>query len=141
MTVAPQEATLVNSIPPAYFDGSIDNGWVGKGATMCYPVTVRGALFSVGDPHASQGDSEMCGTAIECSMIGTFQFILHRQANLAGTPLAGFDLPIIETAGEWLMCGFSYPDHLRQLGPSVQADIAAKSSLDLAMRDAFWKAI
>ena len=140
MTVAPREAGLVNSIPPAYFGGNIDNWRIGKGATMYYPVVVEGALFSVGDPHASQGDSELCGTAIECSMTGTFQFILHRKDDLAGTPLEGLDFPMIETASEWLMCGFSYPDYLQQLGPSAQTDIASKSSLDLAMRDAFRKA-
>ena len=72
-------------------------------------------------------------------MTGTFQFILHRKSDLAGTPLEGLDFPMIETASEWLMCGFSYPDYLQQLGPSAQDDIASKSSLDLAMRDAFRK--
>ena len=46
---------------------------------MYYPVAVPGALLSVGDPHASQGDSELCGTAIECSLTGTFQLILHKK--------------------------------------------------------------
>ena len=38
---------------------------------------VRAALLSAGDSHASQGDSELCGTAIECSLTGTFQLLLH----------------------------------------------------------------
>jgi acetamidase/formamidase len=39
---------------------------------MYYPVAVDGALLSAGDPHASQGDSELCGTAIECSLTERF---------------------------------------------------------------------
>ena len=58
MGVAPKEAEVVDSIPPGYFGGNMDNWRIGKGATMYYPVAVKGALFSVGDPHASQGDSE-----------------------------------------------------------------------------------
>ena len=64
--LAPKEADIVDSIPPSYFGGNMDNWRIGKGATMYYPVAVPGALFSVGDSHASQGDSELCGTAIEC---------------------------------------------------------------------------
>ena len=45
-----REAGLVNSIPPAYFGGNIDNGRIDKGAAMYYPVAVEGALFSVGRP-------------------------------------------------------------------------------------------
>src|SRR5215468_10041604 len=37
-------------------------------ATMYYPIAVPGGLFSIGYSHASQGDSELCGTAIECSL-------------------------------------------------------------------------
>ena len=52
---------------------------------MYYPVAVEGGLLSVGNSHASQGDSELCGTAIECSLNGTFQIILHKKADLVGT--------------------------------------------------------
>ncbi|HAO25085.1 MAG TPA: acetamidase, partial [Methylophaga sp.] len=72
--LAPAEADMVNSIPPNYTGGNIDNWRIGKGAKIYFPVAVDGGMFSVGDPHASQGDSELCGTAIECSLTGTFQF-------------------------------------------------------------------
>jgi acetamidase/formamidase len=129
----------VNSIPPGYFGGNIDNWRIGKGATMYYPVAVEGALLSVGDPHASQGDSELCGTAIECSLTGTFQLILHKKADIAGTPLEQLEYPMLETQDEWLIHGFSYPNFLAQLGPDAQSEIFKKSSIDLAMRDAFRK--
>jgi acetamidase/formamidase len=139
MGLAPKEADYVNSIPPSYTGGNIDNWRIGKGATMYYPVAVPGALLSVGDPHASQGDSELCGTAIECSLTGMFQVILHKRADLGGTALEALDFPMIETADDWVLSGFSYPNYLEELGATAQSDIFARSSIDLAMRDAFRK--
>ena len=139
MGLTPKEADYVNTIPPSYTGGNIDNWRIGKGATMYYPVAVDGALFSVGDPHASQGDSELCGTAIECSLTGTFQFILHKKADLAGTQLESVDFPMIETKDDWVVNGFSYANYLAELGPDAQSQIFSKSSIDLAMRDAFRK--
>ena len=137
--VAPSEAVMVSSTPPSYTGGNIDNWRIGKGAIVYYPVAVAGAMFSVGDPHASQGDSELCGTAIECSLTGTFQFILHKQENLAGTPLFDLHYPLLETTDEWLVHGFSHANYLAELGPEAQTSIFSKSSLDLAMRDAYHK--
>jgi acetamidase/formamidase len=116
MGLAPKEADDVNSVPPSYTGGNIDNWRIGKGASVYYPVAVPGALLSVGDPHASQGDSELCGTPIE-----------------------GLDFPMIETEGEWVLQGFSFPNYLADLGAEAQSEIFRKSSVDLAMRDAFRK--
>jgi acetamidase/formamidase len=116
----------------------MDNWRIGKGATMYYPVAVPGALFSVGDPHASQGDSEMCGTAIECSLTGTFQLVLHKKSTLAGS-LAGLDYPLLETQDEWVLHGFSFANYLEELGEKAQQQIYEKSSIDLALKDAFRK--
>jgi acetamidase/formamidase len=139
IAVAPKEAELVDSIPPGYFGGNMDNWRIGKGAVMFYPVAVEGALFSVGDPHASQGDSELCGTAIECSLTGTFQLIVHKRDQLAETPLEGLQYPLLETQDEWVIHGFSFANYLAELGDKAQSEIFAKSSLDRAMRDAFRK--
>jgi len=53
------------------FRRQYDDWRIGKGAVMYYPVAMSGACFRR-RPHASQGDSELCGTAIECSLTGTF---------------------------------------------------------------------
>ncbi len=137
--LAPAEADIVDSIPPNYVGGNIDDWRIGKGATMYYPVAVPGALLSAGDSHASQGDSELCGTAIECSLTGTFQLILHKKEALPKTPLEGLAFPLLETQEEWVLHGFSYPNYLTELGPDAQSAIYSKSSIDLAMRDAFRK--
>lgn len=137
--VAPKEQDYVSSIPPNYNGGNIDNWRIGKGATMFFPVSVAGALFSVGDPHSSQGDSELCGTAIECSLTGKFQFVLHKAKDVAETKLENLNSPLLETREEWVIHGFSYPNYLTALGANAQAEVFQKSSVDLAMRDVFRK--
>ena len=99
------------------------------------------SIFICGrDPHASQGDSELCGTAIECSLTGRFQLILHKQQHLKDTFLSGLNHPFLETAEEWVLQGLSFPNHFAELGPHAQTQVYNKSSLDSAMRDAFNKA-
>jgi acetamidase/formamidase len=100
---------------------------------------VAGALLSAGDSHASQGDSELSGTAIECSLTGTFQLIVHKADRLAGTALEGLAFPLLETDDAWVVHGFSFANYLAELGPDPQAAVFEKSSVDLAMRDAFRK--
>src|SRR5262249_62168668 len=86
-----------------------------------------------------EGDSALCVNAIECSLTGTFQVILHKKANRAGTSLAELDCPLLETQDEWLMHGFSYANYLQELGEKAQSVIYEKSSVDLALKDAFRK--
>jgi acetamidase/formamidase len=107
----------------------MDNWRVGKGATLYYPVAVPGALMSVGDSHASQGDSELCGTAIECSLTGTFQLIVHKKAALEHTALAGVNFPMLETQDDWVLHGFSFANYLAELGASAQSDSAFGTTL------------
>jgi len=139
IAVAPREVDFVDSIPPSYFGGNLDNWRLGKGSTIYLPVSVPGALLSVGDPHATQGDGELGGTAIECSMTGTFQLILHKKADLAGQVFADLTYPLIETATDWVLTGFSHPNYLAEFGAKGQSEVYATSSLDLAMKDAFRK--
>jgi len=140
MGVAPAEADMVSSVPPHYAGGNVDDWRIGKGGTMYYPVSVPGALLSVGDPHAAQGDSELCGTAVESSWTGQFRVVLHKRAGIRATsPLAGLDGPLLETKDAWVVHGFSYPRFLTELGPNAQTEIGKRSSVDLAMRDAFRK--
>lgn len=139
MGLAPAEADFVSTIPPNYTGGNMDDWRIAKGARMYYPVAVEGALFSCGDAHATQGDSELSGTAVEISLTGTFEFILHKQADLGGTILEGLDHPLLETDTLWSVYGFSYARYLTELGPDHQQKILESSSLDRAMRDAFRK--
>ena len=137
--LAPDHTGLVDSVPPSYFGGNLDNWRAGAGSVVYLPVAVAGALLSVGDPHASQGDAEACGTAIECSLTGRFQLILHKRKDIVGKPFADLNYPLIETEDEWVISGFSHPNYLQELGHDAQSEVYKKSSIDLAMRDAFRK--
>jgi len=67
--VAPAEPGDHSTIPPrAEGGGNIDCRDLVAGSTLYLPVLVPGALLSVGDGHAAQGDGEVSGTAIECGM-------------------------------------------------------------------------
>jgi acetamidase/formamidase len=139
MGLAPAEVDFVSSIPPGHTGGNIDDWRIGKGSRMYYPVAVPGAFFSVGDPHAAQGDSELAGTAIETSLTGEFEFILHKRADLSGTALEGLDHPMLEMPDRWSVYGFTFPNYLAALGSNAQTEVAKHASIDRAMRDAFRK--
>jgi acetamidase/formamidase len=97
--VAPDVKGRVSTIPPGTHGGNIDNWRIGAGATMYYPIQVDGALFSIGDPHISQGDGELSGTAIESSLDVIFQVILRRDFT--------FPSPLLETPDCWIVHGFN----------------------------------
>jgi len=68
MGVAPATDSMLSTIPPRANGGNMDNRHIGVGTTVYFPVFVDGALFSIGDTHAAQGDGEVSGTAIEAPM-------------------------------------------------------------------------
>ncbi|MBY3206348.1 acetamidase/formamidase family protein [Rhizobium laguerreae] len=66
--VAPAEPGTHSVVPPRRVGGNMDIRDLTAGVTLYLPVEVDGALFSIGDTHAAQGDGEVCGTAIESQM-------------------------------------------------------------------------
>ena len=80
--VAPAAPGLHSIVPPRRVGGNLDIRDLAAGTTLYLPVEVPGALFSVGDTHAAQGDGEVCGTAIESPMTVTLTFDLVKGANL-----------------------------------------------------------
>lgn len=97
--VAPDAQGRVSTVPPGAHGGNIDNWRIGAGATMYYPVQVDGGLFSIGDPHISQGDGELSGTAIESSLDVIFQMVLRKDFT--------FPSPLLETPECWIVHGFN----------------------------------
>jgi acetamidase/formamidase len=78
MAVAPPAAWgPVGSPPPRRNGGNLDNKELVAGTTLFLPIHVDGALFSCGDGHGVQGDGEVCVTAIETGLIGTFELIVR----------------------------------------------------------------
>jgi acetamidase/formamidase len=65
---APAAPGYHSTIPPRAVGGNLDCRELVAGSTLWLPVEVEGALFSVGDGHAAQGDGEVSRLAIECPM-------------------------------------------------------------------------
>ncbi|HXS95847.1 MAG TPA: acetamidase/formamidase family protein [Candidatus Limnocylindrales bacterium] len=102
MGVAPAEAKgRVNSAPPAEYAGNLDNRELVAGTKLFIPVFAPGALFEVGDGHAGQGNGEVDITAMETSLVGTFQFVVRKDMHLKG--------PRAETPTHWIAMGLD-PD-------------------------------
>jgi len=90
MGVAPGMDGEFRTRPPGIFGGNMDVRELCSGATLYLPVLNPGALFSVGDAHAAQGDGEVCINGIECPVEATLRFHLHKRRPLEG--------PIVESA-------------------------------------------
>lgn len=119
MGVAPAGGGRVSSVPPGDHGGNIDNWRIGVGGRMYYPVHAPGALLSVGDPHVSQGDGEISGTALEASLNGLLRMTIRRDLP--------FTVPVLETATELLVHGFG-----GDLDAAMRA--AAVRALDILQR-------
>jgi acetamidase/formamidase len=102
LATAPRpEYGTISSIEPREFGGNMDNKELGPGSALFLPVFVPGAHFSAGDGHAVQGDGEVCLTALETCLVGTFELVLHRGKRLA--------FPRATTPGHYITMGMD-PD-------------------------------
>jgi acetamidase/formamidase len=99
MGVAPGAPGPLSTLPPRTAGGNLDIRALTAGSTLYLPVEVAGALFSVGDAHAAQGDGEVCGTAIETSASVRLTFDLRKGENL---PFPRYIAPALrEPDGPW----------------------------------------
>jgi acetamidase/formamidase len=80
--LAPAEPGIHSIVPPRRMGGNMDIRDLSAGTELYLPVEVKGGLFSVGDTHATQGDGEVCGTAIESPCVLAARFDLIKGANL-----------------------------------------------------------
>ena len=80
--LAPAEPGIHSVVPPRRMGGNMDIRDIAAGTELYLPVEVAGGLFSVGDTHASQGDGEVCGTAIESPCVLSAKFELVKAAKL-----------------------------------------------------------
>lgn len=106
----PKNWGRIDTIVPRDHGGNIDLKEMQAGATLYLPVWVEGANFSTGDGHGVQGDGEVCLTALETAMTGTFRFVVRKDLS--------FRFPRAET-----------PTHLITLGLNEDLDDAAKQAL------------
>ena len=83
MGVAPATGPR-STIPPDAHGGNMDTRHLVAGSTLFLPVFVTGARFSIGDGHATQGDGEVCGTAIETPMRATVRLSVRKDLHVTG---------------------------------------------------------
>jgi acetamidase/formamidase len=111
LATAPRpEYGRISSVEPREFGGNMDCKEFVAGTSLFLPVFVPGANFSAGDGHAVQGDGEVCLTALETCLRGTFELVLHKNMAL--------NLPRAVT-----------PKHYITLGLDADLDDAAKQAL------------
>ena len=67
------EIEAISSLQPDYHGGNMDLPDVAPGAILYFPVHTKGGLLYVGDCHATQGDGELSGVAIEQRATVTMQ--------------------------------------------------------------------
>jgi acetamidase/formamidase len=103
----PPSMGRVPSGPPNVFGGNMDNHDLQPGTSLFLPVHASGALISIGDGHAAQGNGEVGLSAVETSLKGEIQIVLHKGMRI-GWPRA-------ET-----------PTHYMTMGLHEDLNIAAK---------------
>ncbi len=81
--VALAEPGLHSVVPPRSQGGNLDIRDLTRGSRLYLPVAVPGALFSLGDTHAAQGDGEVCGTAVESAMTVRLRLSLVKDAGIS----------------------------------------------------------
>ena len=95
---------------PRKFGGNMDNKELRAGTTLYLPVFNEGALFYAGDGHGVQGDGEVCVTALETSLAGTFRLTVRKDLDFAQ--------PFAES-----------PTHLISIGLNEDLDEAARQAV------------
>jgi len=120
--IAPAGEEPIATMPAGKHGGNLDNQCNGIGSTIYLPVNHPGALLSVGDMHASQGDGEISGTGVEIGGHVLLQCEILKHADLysqnnenqneaglsAGIinhPTVKLEYPVTETSTHWITHG------------------------------------
>ena len=112
----------LRTIPPRENCGNVDAKQLTKGSRLLIPVNVDGALYSVGDGHFAQGDSECCGTAIEMGATAVVRFRVHRGEAAAKRIVwprfahPGYFAPVTKELSDWLPTLEHFPRPKREGG-------------------------
>ena len=125
----PSSLGRVPSGPPNVFGGNLDNPDLGPGSTLYLPVHVAGALLSVGDGHAVQGYGEVSLSAVETSLKGEIQVVLHKGRRLRW--------PRAETATHYITMGLDTDlDQAAKIATSEMLDFLVEAK-GLSREDAY----
>lgn len=124
ISVAPPPAWgRCGSPVPRSFGGNMDNKELKPGTTLYLPVYNEGALFFAGDGHGVQGDGEVCITALETGVTGTFRLTVRKDL--------GFTWPFAETDEHLMSIGLDedLDDAVKQAVREMVAHVCSRTSL------------
>lgn len=121
--VAPAAPGAHSILPPTRHGGNLDTRHLTAGATLYLPVGVEGALLSLGDTHAAQGDGEVCGTAIESAMDVVLRLTLRRDLSI-DAPQYHLPHAALAAATGYHVCTGIGPDLLEACRDALRAMIA-----------------
>jgi acetamidase/formamidase len=110
MGLAVAEPGEHSTIPPRRTGGNIDIKQLVAGSSLYVPVEVDGALFSVGDAHAAQGDGEVCVSAIEMASTTTLRLTVRKDLALAEPQFSTPGIRGRGSAGASYVCTAHGPD-------------------------------
>ncbi len=121
--VAPKEGSFPCGFP-AFHGGNMDNNRIVAGSKVYFPVNVPGALFQLGDLHATMGDGEICGTGIEIAGEVTVKIDIIKQFKI--------ERPVLETEDKWycIANAMEYPAALKLATEDMQKLIVAAYGWD-----------
>jgi acetamidase/formamidase len=109
--VAPPDDEAHPTIPPDTWGGNMDTKHLTRGTRVFLPVSAPGALFSLGDGHAAQGDGEVCGTAIETSMHATVRLTVRKDVRVTAPEfLTAGPVGMATNTGPWYVTDGLGPD-------------------------------
>jgi acetamidase/formamidase len=121
MGTHPDDPATASAFPPHKGGGNVDTRHLTAGSTLWLPVWCEGGLFSCGDPHAMQGDGEVCVAALECDMRATLRFTVeHRTIPAPYFRTAGALTPRVDAAGHQGAMGIA-PDLMAGARTAVSA--------------------
>jgi acetamidase/formamidase len=121
--VAPPNLEVRSALVPEVFGGNMDTPEMTAGTTCYLGVNVEGALFSIGDGHARQGEGETCGVAAECAMDTTIAIELIKGRTCP--------TPRLETDTHLMTIGSARP--LEDAFRMAQADLVAWAASDFGL--------
>jgi len=122
--VAPAEPGEHSIVPPSRWGGNLDIKHLQPGAILYLPVGVDGALFSLGDTHAAQGDGEVCGTAIETAMEVVVRLSVRRDFAIEAAQFRLAESTAAETErSAYHVCTGVGPDLMEAAKDAVRASV------------------
>ncbi|MGI8714181.1 MAG: acetamidase/formamidase family protein [Solirubrobacteraceae bacterium] len=123
MGTHPDEPATAPAFPPHKGGGNVDTRHLTAGSTLWLPAWCDGALFSCGDPHAMQGDGEVCVAALECDMRATLRLSVEPRSIVAPYfRTSGALTPQVDAAGHHGAMGIA-PDLMEGTRKAVAAMI------------------